>query len=165
MSKQTFYKRVINRTIGLLTVFLLASVFIQNGANLITPADDDSWGSEALVTINEGVKKISPIPLANACGLGASSCFRCHNGRRADLPTTGEEGPWHAQHASVNYSCAGCHKGNPRIIKQEVAHKDLVANPVAHPEGTCTSCHAGETTKHREVYLPKFPALKEGASE
>ena len=165
MNKQAFYKRVFNRTIGLLAVFVLATVLIQNGANLITPVDDGSWGSEALATINEGVKKVSPIPLANACGLGASSCFRCHNGRRADLPGTGEDGPWHDQHANVNYSCAGCHQGNPRIIKKNIAHKDLVANPVAHPEGTCTSCHAGETDKHLEVYLPKFQQLKEETNE
>ena len=42
-----------------------------------------SWGSEALNAVYRGVAESSPIQLANACGSGASSCFKCHDGRRA----------------------------------------------------------------------------------
>ncbi len=106
------------------------------------------WGAEALDVISHHARQLSPIPLANACGLGASSCFRCHNGRRAAAPdVTEEKGLWHKHHSSVNYSCTGCHQGNPRILKQEIAHTNLVVNPLTIPEKTCGSCHNAEDVK------------------
>lgn len=107
------------------------------------PEETAAWGSESLVTLSEQVERLSPVALANACGLGASSCFRCHNGKRAQSPTAdAATAPWHANHAKVNYSCAGCHQGNPRILKQEIAHKGLLADPRAEPEKACAGCHA-----------------------
>lgn len=117
------------------------------------------WGIEALDTLHQEVQALSPIPLANACGLGASSCFRCHNGQRAAAPATDENGPWHSQHTTVNYSCAGCHKGNPRIIKESIAHKKLVVNPVATPETSCAGCHANDAQEKAEIYLDSHPQL------
>lgn len=112
-----------------------ATYVIENGMPV---ADDGSWSSEVLAEIHEGIVTGSPIPLANACGLGASSCFKCHNGKRAAEP-----GPqaWHAQHEKVNHSCAGCHKGNERLMLKNMAHKDLVGNPINKPQETCMSCH------------------------
>lgn len=101
------------------------------------------WGSEALDVLAAHSARLSPLPLANACGLGASSCFRCHNGKRAPEPASDAiTAPWHLQHATVNYSCAGCHQGNPRILKQEIAHKGLLANPLDEPAKSCSGCHA-----------------------
>lgn len=100
------------------------------------------WGVEALQIVGDEIASFSPVSLANACGLGASSCFRCHDGRRAKVQDVNEESsPWHAQHSKVNYSCAGCHQGNPRILRQELAHKNLIVNPLTAPEKTCASCH------------------------
>lgn len=105
--------------------------------------DVQGWGGEALATLSDNAQRLSPVALANACGLGASSCFRCHNGKRAASPSSDAvTAPWHLNHATVNYSCAGCHQGNPRILKQEIAHKDLIANPVTAPEKSCAGCHA-----------------------
>lgn len=102
----------------------------------------DDWGAEALEVVGQQAQQFSPIAIANACGLGASSCFRCHNGKRADAPdTTPELGLWHQQHSKVNYSCTGCHQGNPRILKQEIAHKNLIVDPRQEVEKTCGSCH------------------------
>jgi hypothetical protein len=99
------------------------------------------WGSEALNIIHQQSKQWSLIPLANACGKGASSCFKCHDGRRAQAPTTGKDiGAWHLHHQKVNNSCAGCHNGNARIIKQEIAHIGLIADPRKNSE-VCASCH------------------------
>lgn len=99
------------------------------------------WGEEAL---QARTPHWSPIPVANACGLGASSCFKCHNGQRAAAPKMDKEnGLWHAQHRTVNDSCAGCHAGNARIIKKELAHSGLVADPRAKSE-RCASCHKSE---------------------
>ncbi|MEN0037566.1 MAG: hypothetical protein AAGC78_10875 [Cellvibrio sp.] len=124
---------------------------------------NDAWGAEALEIIHEQARELSPIAFANACGLGASSCFRCHNDKRAKAPNYSPvDAPWHAQHKSVNYSCTGCHQGNPRILKQEIAHKNLVVNAVSQSEKTCATCHSGEeTTRLLSVYRTSHPRLFE----
>jgi len=100
------------------------------------------WGSEALLAAHEELAALSPVAPANACGLGASSCFKCHNGKRAPAPSADAAAqPWHFNHQSVNYSCAGCHQGNPRILKQEIAHQKLIAKPLTAVDKTCASCH------------------------
>lgn len=107
-------------------------------------AATDGWGSEALSVVHEGVSRMSPIPLANACGLGASSCFKCHNGQRAKAPVMDSQtAPWHVQHKKVNNSCVGCHQGNPRLMKQDMSHKGLITNPRSETSKSCASCHAG----------------------
>lgn len=108
-----------------------------------TPASAPmAWGGEVLAGLSGRVLAGLPIRVANACGLGASSCFRCHNGKRAAEPAQDPVAdPWHVQHSKVNYSCAGCHQGNPRLMKQTMAHRGLVSNPVSEPEKTCFGCH------------------------
>lgn len=101
-------------------------------------ADDGSWSGDVMANIHEGIVTGSPIPVANACGLGISSCFKCHTGKRAALPSTQA---WHEQHAKVNHSCVGCHKGNERLMLQRMAHKDLIADPRTMPQEMCSQCH------------------------
>lgn len=131
---------------ALLTLALLAwSLFLEaphgGSAPTLAGAAAMSWGEEAL---QARTSDWSPIPIANACGLGASSCFKCHNGQRAAAPKMDKEnGLWHAQHRTVNDSCAGCHAGNARIIKKELSHSGLVADPRAQSE-RCVSCHKSE---------------------
>ncbi len=104
----------------------------------------DGWGSEALSLAYSGISA-SIIPLANACGVGASSCFKCHNGRRAAAPATdSKKGPWHKHHAKVNNSCAGCHKGNPRLMKDKMAHNRMIIDPRDKLQQACSTCHAGD---------------------
>lgn len=152
-------KHLLGKTLAVAAAFFAVSVLLFNFSQ--QAEQTDAWGSEVLAEVSEGLQKVSPIPLANACGLGASSCFRCHNGRRAEAPGKDENSPWHVEHDTVNYSCAGCHKGNPRILKQAIAHKDLVANPVASPEETCASCHGDEAAAKAKIYLDKHPRLGE----
>lgn len=100
----------------------------------------DGWGADALVA---DTPVWSPIHAANACGMGASSCFKCHNGSRAVAPTQDrQQAPWHVEHKAVNQSCSGCHRGNARLIKKELAHKDLVQDPRTET-ATCATCHKG----------------------
>jgi len=113
-------------------------------------ADDGSWSSAVLENVHEKIVAHSPIPVANACGLGASSCFKCHSGKRADKPSTKS---WHEQHASVNHSCVGCHKGNERLMLKNMAHKDLIGNPRVKTEETCMSCH---TDGNVQTLLSKY---------
>lgn len=97
------------------------------------------WGAEVLYT--ESVPILDHlIRPANACGLGASSCFKCHNGKRAAIPG---KRLWHSQHAAVNNSCVGCHGGNPRLIRKDMSHKGLIADPRSQPDASCKGCHQG----------------------
>ena len=100
------------------------------------------WGQEALEEIRLATAALSPIADANACGMGASSCFKCHNGTRAIAPKMDPKmGAWHVDHKSVNGSCAGCHKGNQRLIKKELAHEGLIKDSRLKPSETCDACH------------------------
>jgi hypothetical protein len=137
-------------------------------ANLQAPPDTDTrtaaaWGSEALRAMHGELSALSPVAPANACGLGASSCFKCHNGKRAPAPALdAQRSPWHVDHQSVNYSCAGCHQGNPRILKQEIAHEKLVSHPLGVPEKTCASCHSATEV---EPYLSRYQKVLNGGPQ
>ncbi|HKK14411.1 MAG TPA: hypothetical protein VKA14_07085 [Gammaproteobacteria bacterium] len=101
------------------------------------------WGSSVLAKIHHGVIDQAPIRVANACGLGATSCFKCHNKSNRG-PKPGQDktsSPWHPQHSEVNYSCDGCHQGNPRLMVKNIAHQNLVADPRTAPQKTCGGCH------------------------
>ncbi|HMM46506.1 MAG TPA: hypothetical protein PKC12_00815 [Thiobacillaceae bacterium] len=135
--------------LGVAVVAGMAGKHVEESADVTA----SGWGVEATVAIAEGVQRLSPIPLANACGLGASSCFKCHNGKRAALPEMDtDKAPWHAQHAKVNNSCVGCHKGNARIMKQDVAHTKMVAKPRDNTTDSCGSCHKSDLAKVQGAY-------------
>jgi len=112
------------------------------------------WGHEALGGLREYAAALSPIANANACGMGASSCFKCHNGIRAAAPIMDpKKGPWHFDHKSVNGDCVGCHKGNERLIKKELAHTGLIKDPRQKTAETCDACHkSGNTAELNKRY-------------
>lgn len=126
-------------------VALLTSAALVWSLAVQPTAAPDGWGTEALTAQHEA-PAWSPIALVNACGMGASSCFKCHNGKRAAAPKMDRKsGAWHADHKTVNHSCVGCHSGNARIIKQELAHSGLITDPRTRPE-TCAACHKSQDT-------------------
>ena len=43
--------------------------------------------------------------------------------------------------SSVDNSCVGCHKGNPRLIKKELAHTEMVKDPRPKAAEMCAGCH------------------------
>jgi nitrate/TMAO reductase-like tetraheme cytochrome c subunit len=136
--------------VGLIAV--LANLSGVSNSEEINASSPTAWGNESLTTIRNGLQEISPIALANACGLGASSCFKCHNGQRAAAPNMDEtKSPWHAQHKKANNSCVGCHKGNPRIMVKEMSHNGLVKSA---REGTeiCGNCHKPDFAKIESAY-------------
>jgi hypothetical protein len=113
----------------------------DSGTQRGTAPQARAWGSEALQVARDRAFEWAPFAVANACGLGASSCFKCHNGNRAAAPKSDKKkDPWHPDHKVVNDSCVGCHGGNARIIKKEIAHTKMVANPLTTPDA-CTHCH------------------------
>lgn len=110
-----------------------------------TQEDHSGWGSQVAATVHREVVERAPIGVANACGMGATSCFQCHNqSERGPEPAMDEStAPWHPQHMEVNHSCDGCHQGNPRVRIEDTAHRDMVVDPRSQPEETCGSCHEG----------------------
>jgi len=135
-----------------MSVVLLSGLAGKTGTEQV-PQAAGGWGGEAAVALSEGAARLSPIPLANACGLGASSCFKCHNGKRAAAPNMdAKKSPWHAQHSKVNNSCVGCHKGNPRIMKEDMAHAKMIAKPRDNSADSCASCHTGDLAKVQGAY-------------
>lgn len=122
----------------------------------VTSEPVPSWGGEALNAVYRGIADLSPIQLANACGSGASSCFKCHDGKRASAPKYDEQtSPWHLNHKTVEHSCVGCHKGNERIIKKEIAHVSLIGDPRTKTE-SCSGCHKPEEVAQM---LPRYKKI------
>ncbi len=111
------------------------------------------WGSEVLAAAREHAFELAPFAVANACGIGASSCFKCHNGTRAAAPKSDKTAsPWHPDHKTVNDSCVGCHAGNARLIKKEIAHTQLISDPRGAPE-RCAGCHkSGDSAALLKTY-------------
>jgi hypothetical protein len=148
---------------AVLSVFAVAgwiAVSMQNinydAQERMLSLDQGEWGAEVFDSIHESVIADGLVRPANACGLGASSCFKCHNGTRAPEPDTNPvSAPWHSEHARVNNSCVGCHNGNPRLMREQMAHKDLIADPRQQPGESCASCHKNESelTGFLDAYL------------
>jgi len=132
----------------------------EHNADTSTQATaNDGWGSEALSMAYDGISA-TIIPLANACGVGSSSCYKCHNGKRAGAPNMDStkapwhsagapnmdstKAPWHKEHAKVNKSCAGCHKGNPRLMREKMAHNRMISDPRDEIQKACSTCHKGD---------------------
>ena len=150
----------------LLTLGALAALFAITSAAWLSVLGDNGgtasksetalsgWGQEALQDIRHRAAALSPIADANACGMGASSCFKCHNGARAMAPRMdAKTGAWHADHKSVNGSCAGCHKGNQRLIKKELAHEGMIKDARQKVADTCDACHkSGNTAELNKRY-------------
>ena len=142
--------RTIGRTLwrtaaGLTLVFAFATAWTfvagdePGAAPQASATQSEAWGHEALTNVGQRMRSISLIAEANACGMGASSCFKCHNGTRAAAP---KQEKWHTDHRTVNDSCVGCHKGNARLIKADLAHANMVKDARTAPE-TCAKCHQG----------------------
>lgn len=143
---------------GLLTLALVVTTWTLLAgdpprADLTTAtAAAPAWGHEALADVQDRMREVSPIGLANACGMGSSSCAKCHNGTRASAPKTEK---WHTDHKTVNESCVGCHSGNPRLMKAEMAHAKMVVDARTAPDN-CTKCHkSDDMTKLMAAYQKK----------
>lgn len=135
---------------------LTAVSFTQDSEAGMASVDHRGWGGEVFDAIHDSVLAQGFIRPANACGLGASSCFRCHNGRRAAEPPAD---PWHVEHARVNNSCAGCHYGNPRLMREEMSHQGLIAKPLSSPDESCASCH--RNAAERQEFLNRYLAVSQ----
>ncbi len=111
----------------------------------------NGWGASAISNIHESFATCSPIAAANACGMGASSCFKCHSSGRGPAVS---DSPWHTDHEPVNNDCVGCHGGSPWILRKSLAHAGLIADPLKVPQKACASCHQnGDVSKLVAGYM------------
>jgi hypothetical protein len=77
-------------------------------------------------------------PVRAQCGDNPqkSSCITCHT--KEDPVEL--EGEWHAIHARKD-CCTNCHGGNCVAIDKDLAHENLVENPLTDIYTGCHSCH------------------------
>jgi hypothetical protein len=158
--RKGFWKSLTRARVGLVAVagaFALVLAVAMSGSpepravQTAAGTQASGWGSEVLDIVHDsGIIDLLVAP-ANACGLGASSCFRCHNGTRAAEPPAD---PWHTDHGRVNNSCVGCHQGNPRLMRQEMSHQGLLADPRTNPGAACSGCHLNASEV--EQYLARY---------
>lgn len=148
VSRLSIYKRWVIAATALTVLLSISTVawlsLVADDQNYAAPLslNNSGWGHEAVVELREYAAALSPIASANACGMGASSCFKCHNGTRAAAPKMDAKiDPWHTDHKTVNGSCSGCHKGQQRLIKKELAHEGLIKDPRVKIAETCDVCH------------------------
>lgn len=155
-SKQGTWRKLIRGGIVMSLLGVSAAMLMDLSSSSVDQAvakANSGWGAEATAAVASGLVQLSPISLANACGMGASSCFRCHNGKRAAAPNMdAAKSPWHKQHAKTNNSCVGCHKGNARIMKEDLAHAKMIAKPHDNSAGDCASCHTSDLAKVQGAY-------------
>jgi len=136
------------------TVAWLSLVAEQQSQAAPLSTADAGWGQEAIGNLREYAAALSPIASANACGMGASSCFKCHNGTRAAVQKMDRKtAPWHFDHKSVNGSCVGCHKGKDRLVKKELAHEGMIIDSRLKVVEACEGCHkSGNTAELNKRY-------------
>lgn len=129
----------------------VASASTNTASHPNVASASDGWGKEAIALIHSDLFASIGITPANACGMGATSCYKCHNGRQAEAPDTK---PWHVQHIPVNYSCNGCHQGNPRLMNKSIAHSGMLPNPLTNTKEACAACHtdASKLSKYVASY-------------
>lgn len=142
-------------SLALLTMFAFVLWFAGGDTRRDEAAQASAGWGQAAADAAPGTHALQWLPMAaaNACGLGASSCFKCHNGKRASAPgSDAAKSPWHVHHAKVNNSCTGCHKGNPRVMKEDVAHAKMIAKPRDDSGGSCAGCHTSDLAKVKTAY-------------
>ncbi len=64
------------------------------------------------------------------------SCFKCH----ANLYMLHDTGKWYCLCAN-RAQCSFCHGGVVGSMDMEVAHQNLIANPIVHNRSACQTCH------------------------
>ena len=93
---------------------------------------------------------MTPIPAAAQCGVDLppeSSCTTCHD---QEAPVY-ENGEWHGTHARKD-CCTNCHGGNCREMDEDLAHQDMIANPLSDIYTNCHSCHPDNYQARAEVF-------------
>src|SRR4030042_4348078 len=93
---------------------------------------------------------MTPIPAAAQCGSNPppdSSCYTCH----VQEDSVSGNGEWHGIHANKD-CCAKCHGGNCSTMDKDLAHQDMIANPLSDIYTDCHSCHPDDYQSRAVVF-------------
>lgn len=93
---------------------------------------------------------LTPLPVAAQCGSNPppdSTCFTCHV---IETPVF-ENGEWHGIHASKD-CCAKCHGGNCISMDKDLAHEEMITNPLSDIYTNCHSCHPDDYQARAETF-------------
>jgi hypothetical protein len=90
-----------------------------------------------------------PPPARAQCGdiPPKSSCITCH---AQEDPVFGK-GEWHDIHAAKD-CCVSCHGGNCTTMDKNLAHQDLIANPLSDIYTDCRDCHPDDYQARAERF-------------
>src|SRR4030042_2999110 len=97
---------------------------------------------------------MTPLPAAAQCGVDLppeSSCITCHD---QEAPVY-ENGEWHGIHARKD-CCTNCHGGNCRAMDEDLAHQDMIANPLSDIYTNCHSCHPDDYQVRAEIFATEL---------
>jgi hypothetical protein len=76
-----------------------------------------------------------------------SSCITCHE---KEYPVY-KNGEWHGIHA-LKDCCTSCHGGNCGTMDKDLAHEDLVVNPLEDVYTNCYKCHPDDYQARAERF-------------
>ncbi len=98
-------------------------------------------------------------PVHAECGSQPpSSCSTCHE---QEDPVS-DKGEWHIIHASKDI-CTNCHGGNGSAMEKDLAHENLVTQPLSDIYTDCHSCHTDYQT-HAEIFAAYIGITPESCS-
>ncbi len=78
------------------------------------------------------------------------SCFKCH----ANLYMLHDTGKWYCL-CGTRARCSFCHGGVVGSVDMEVAHQNLVADPISQNRAVCQNCHPQDAEERVAMFLAK----------
>ncbi len=78
------------------------------------------------------------------------SCFKCH----ANLYMLHDTGKWYCLCAN-RAQCSFCHGGVVGSMDMEVAHQNLIANPLTQNRSVCQKCHPQDAEERIATFIAK----------
>jgi hypothetical protein len=97
---------------------------------------------------------LTPSSVAAQCGsdpLPESACTTCH----VQEDSVFEIGVWHGVHGRKD-CCTYCHGGNCKAMDENLAHQDLVVNPLSDIYTNCHSCHPDDYMTRATVFAAEL---------
>lgn len=78
------------------------------------------------------------------------SCFKCH----ANLYMLHDTGKWYCM-CGTRARCSFCHGGVVGSMDVDVAHQNLIADPITQNRAVCQSCHPQDAEERIATFITK----------
>ncbi|GAB4479363.1 MAG: hypothetical protein Kow0088_20190 [Anaerolineales bacterium] len=78
------------------------------------------------------------------------SCLKCH----ANLYMLHDTGKWYCM-CGTRARCSFCHGGVVGSMDMEIAHQNLIVNPITANSSVCQSCHPQDAEERIAVFVAK----------